>query len=95
MQEQLEDFMDEIGIPSNLIGYQYWIDAMCIAKVIDNGTYKVYMERIYKTIANKYHVSRNNVERCLRTARDKSNIKVKGNQLFLAELLKLYNRRYK
>lgn len=95
MQEQLENLLDEICMPSNLIGYQYWIDVIQMIIKHDTGTYRIYMEKLYRDLARKYNVSRDSIEKSLRYAKSKSNIKGKSNKIFLLELLKIYNRRYK
>ena len=98
MQEQLEDMLDEIGIPAHFKGYQYWIDIVILAYNDNPNNYSYNMEYLYIKVSKKYNTSRDCIERCCRYA--KSFVKLDGPNIkscknFLAELVKMYKRRYK
>lgn len=59
--------LKEIGIPSNLNGYSYLVDAIIMIVNSENMDIKVCKE-VYPVIAEKYNVSAYSVERCIRNA---------------------------
>ena len=95
MQEQLEDMLDEIGIPTHFKGYQYWIDMIILAYNDNPNNYSHNMEYLYAKVSKKYNTSRDCIERCCRYAKNFSKLNIKSCKSFLAELVKMYKRRYK
>ena len=68
VQEESEALLAEIGIPTNMKGYQYILDAICIVVVNPCVCVHGNISNLYDMIANQYSTTWRNVERCARHA---------------------------
>ena len=70
-KEMLEtkDYLKELGFNILSMGFNYWILAIDLYERNSNQFGIIKMENIYNEIAEIYHTTRSNVERCMRTAR--------------------------
>lgn len=84
-EENILMVLKEIGIPANLNGYRYLIDALVILITTKDNINDIRVcKDVYPTIASKYGTSSSSVERCIRNA-----IEVgfnRGNVKYLDEL---------
>lgn len=67
VQEHVEEILNEIGVPCNLLGYDYIITATCMV-VEDPTIRKYFVSRVYPSVGEAYGTKATRVERAIRTA---------------------------
>ena len=67
-RERIEVVLQEIGIPRNIAGFVYLVDATEMFVNHANGTPLRLGKVVYPAISEKYGVTKSGVERCIHTA---------------------------
>ena len=80
---EVVQYLKKHNVPIKSVGFRYLTEA--IKKTVDHGTLPYHMYKLYKPIAKEYTTTTANVERCIRYAISKSDMKGYTNCQFIIE----------
>lgn len=68
VREEAEALLTEIGVPPNLTGYAYALEAICIAVEEPELAKHGNVSALWKTVSQLFDIKSTNIERCIRHA---------------------------
>lgn len=80
---EVVQFLKKNNVPIKSVGFRYLTEAIKMS--VNDGTLPYHMYRLYKPIAKEHMTTTKNVERCIRYAISKSDMKGLSNCQFIIE----------
>ena len=80
---EVVQYLKKYNVPIKSVGFRYLTEAIKMS--VNDGTLPYHMYRLYKPIAKEHMTTTKNVERCIRYAISKSDMKGLSNCQFIIE----------